>query len=109
MNRIDVAFAALRARRRAAFIPFLIVGDPDMDTTAELMRAAADSGADLLELGVPFSDPTAACPILQRSAEIGLCAGASLARALELLADFRRTSDVPLILYGYYNPIFRYG
>jgi tryptophan synthase alpha chain len=73
------------------------------------MRAAVESGADLLELGVPFSDPTADGPVLQRSLEIGLRAGASLGRVLELVADFRRESNVPVILYGYYNPIFHYG
>lgn len=108
-NRIDATFAALRAQRRAALIPFLTAGDPDMGTTHELMRAAAENGADLLEIGVPFSDPTADGPVLQRSSEIGLRAGASLGRVLELVADFRRASDIPVILYGYYNPIFRYG
>src|SRR5262249_13351718 len=101
MNRIDATFTGLRAQRRAALIPFLMAGDPDLDTTRELMRAAADSGADLLELGAPFSDPTADGPVLQRSAEIGLRAGASLARALELVADFRRASAIPVVLYGY--------
>lgn len=109
MNRIDATFRALRAERRAALIAFLTAGDPDMDTTRELMRAAAENGADLLELGVPFSDPTADGPVLQRSLEIGLRAGASLGRVLELVADFRRESAVPVILYGYYNPIFHYG
>jgi tryptophan synthase alpha chain len=109
MNRIDQTFSALRAQRAAALIPFLTAGDPDLDTTRELMRVAADSGADLLELGVPFSDPTADGPILQRAAEIGLQAGASLARVLELVADFRRESQLPIVLYGYYNPIFHYG
>jgi len=109
MNRIDQTFSALRAQRAAALIPFLTAGDPDLDRTRELMRVAADSGADLLELGVPFSDPTADGPILQRAAEVGLRAGASLPRVLELVADFRRESEVPVILYGYYNPIFHYG
>jgi len=109
MNRVDATFARLRADRRAGLIPFLTVGDPDMRSTLELMRAAADSGADLLELGVPFSDPTADGPVLQRSAEIGLRAGASLPRVLELVSEFRRESQLPLILYGYYNPIFRFG
>ncbi len=109
MNRIDQTFSALRAQRAAALIPFLTAGDPDLDTTRELMRVAADAGADLLELGVPFSDPTADGPILQRSAEVGLRAGASLPRVLELLSDFRRESELPVILYGYYNPIFHYG
>jgi tryptophan synthase alpha chain len=109
MNRIDATFHALRAKRQAALIPFLTAGDPDLETTGELMRVAAESGADLLELGVPFSDPTADGPVLQRSAEIGLRAGASLPRALELVAEFRRESQLPVVLYGYYNPIFHYG
>jgi len=109
MNRIDRTFAALRAEATAALIAFLTAGDPDLETTRELMRVAADRGADLLELGVPFSDPTADGPILQRSAEIGLRAGASLTRVLELVSDFRRESETPVILYGYYNPIFHYG
>jgi tryptophan synthase alpha chain len=109
MNRIDAIFRALRVERRAALIPFFTAGDPDMDTTRELLRAAADNGADLLEIGVPFSDPTADGPVLQRSLEIGLQGGASLPRVLELVSDFRRDSQVPVILYGYYNPIFHYG
>ena len=109
MNRIDHTFRALRRARRAALIPFLTAGDPDLEVTRELMRVAVDSGADLLELCVPFSDPTADGPVLQRSLEVGLRAGASLPRVLELVADFRRASDVPVVLYGYYNPIFHYG
>ena len=109
MNRIDQTFARLRAQRTAALIAFLTAGDPDLETTRELMRVAADSGADLLEIGVPFSDPTADGPILQRSAEIGLRAGTSLPRVLEMVADFRKESELPVILYGYYNPIFHYG
>ncbi len=109
MNRIDDTFRRLRRQRQAALIPFLTAGDPNLETTRELLRVAADSGADLLELGVPFSDPTADGPVLQHSAEIALQAGASLGRVLELVADFRRDSQLPVILYGYYNPIFHYG
>jgi tryptophan synthase alpha chain len=109
MNRIDQTFARLRAQHTAALIPFLTAGDPDLETTRELMRVAADSGADLLELAVPFSDPSADGPILQRSAEFGLGAGASLPRVLEMVADFRMDFELPVILYGYYNPIFHYG
>ncbi|MBI3786528.1 MAG: tryptophan synthase subunit alpha [Deltaproteobacteria bacterium] len=109
MNRIDHTFRQLRAAKKTALIPFLTVGDPDLDTTRELMRVAVENGADLLELGVPFSDPTADGPVLQRSLEIGLRAGASLPRAFELVAEFRQASQVPIILYGYYNPIFHYG
>ena len=109
MNRIDATFRRLRAQRQAALIPFLTAGDPDLHTTPELLRVAEESGADLLEIGVPFSDPTADGPVLQHSADIGRQAGASLGRVLELVADFRRDSQLPVILYGYYNPIFHYG
>jgi tryptophan synthase alpha chain len=108
MNRIDQTFRALRDCGDAALIPFLTAGDPDLDTTRELMRVAVESGADLLELGVPFSDPTADGPVLQHSLEIGLRAGASLPRVMELVSDFRRASEVPVVLYGYFNPILRY-
>lgn len=109
MNRIDRTFRALRQRGSAALIPFLTAGDPDLETTRELMRVVADNGADLLELGVPFSDPTADGPVLQHSSEIGLRAGTSLPRVLELISDFRRASQLPIILYGYFNPILHYG
>jgi tryptophan synthase alpha chain len=109
MNRIDQTFGALRVRGGAALIPFLTAGDPDLDTTRELMRVAVDSGADLLELGVPFSDPTADGPVLQQSLGIGLRAGASLPRVLELVSDFRHAVQVPVVLYGYFNPILHYG
>ncbi len=109
MNRIDQTFRALRERHSAALIPFLTAGDPDLETTRELMRVVAENGADLLELGVPFSDPTADGPVLQHSSEIGLRAGTSLPRVLELVSDFRRASQLPIILYGYFNPILHYG
>jgi tryptophan synthase alpha chain len=109
MNRIDRTFRALCDCGSAALITFLTAGDPDLDTTRELMRVAVDSGADLLELGVPFSDPTADGPVLQHSLEIGLRAGASLPRVLEVVSDFRRASEVPIVLYGYFNPILHYG
>lgn len=109
MDRINEAFAALRERGQAALIPFLTLGDPDLATTLDIMEAMAASGADLLELGVPFSDPTADGPVLQKASEIALQAGASLPRALELVATFRKRHSLPVILYGYYNPIFRYG
>ncbi len=109
MNRIDARFRELARRGEKALIPFLTAGDPDLATTRELVLAAEDSGADILEIGVPFSDPTSDGPAIQRSAEIALEAGSSLPRALEMIADVRTTSQLPLVLYGYYNPIFRYG
>ncbi len=109
MNRIDQTFRRLKDRGQVALIPFLTLGDPDLDTTRELMRAAVENGADLLEIGVPFSDPTADGPVLQHSLEIGLRQGASLTRAFEVVSDFRAGYDTPVVLYGYYNPIFHYG
>lgn len=109
MNRIDELFASRRAENTAALVAFVTLGDPDLATTALLLRTLADNGADVIEIGVPFSDPTADGPVLQNSLEIGLRNGASLHRALEMVAEFRQQSEVPIILYGYYNPIFRYG
>ncbi|GIW45439.1 MAG: tryptophan synthase alpha chain [Candidatus Binatia bacterium] len=109
VNRIDRVFAELRQRGEVALVPFLTLGDPDVSTTLELMRRVAEAGADLIELGVPFSDPTADGPVLQHSLEVGLRAGATLPRALETVQEFRRLSETPVVLYGYYNPIFRYG
>jgi tryptophan synthase alpha chain len=109
MGRIAERFAVLRERGEVALIPFIMAGDPDLGVTKELLRAAAASGADLIEIGVPFSDPTADGPVLQRSAYRALRRGASLPRILELVSDLRDELDVPLILFGYYNPIFHYG
>ncbi len=109
MNRIDSTFRELRRNGESALVPFLMVGDPDLPTTLRLMRAMVESGADIIELGVPFSDPIADGPALQNSIEIALEAGTSLPRALELVAEFRTESQTPIVLYGYYNPIFRYG
>jgi tryptophan synthase alpha chain len=109
MGRIADRFCALRSRGEAALIPFIMAGDPDLDATRALVLAAAEAGADLIELGVPFSDPTADGPVLQRSATRALARGASLPRILELVAELRAELPVPVILFGYYNPIFRYG
>ncbi len=108
-SRIDASFARLRARGAAGFVPFIMAGDPNLPTTLELMRAATAAGADLIELGVPFSDPMADGPLLQRSAERALAKGTMLPGILETVAQFRRASDVPVILFGYANPFFRYG
>ena len=102
MMRIAQKFAALREKNETALIPFLTAGDPDMATTADLIRTLADNGADLIEVGVPFSDPKAA-------SERALAAGATLKKVLQLVAEVRKTCQVPLVLMGYYNPIFRYG
>lgn len=108
-NRMDRTFARLRQEGRAALIPFLTLGDPTIDATRRLLHIVDEAGADLIELGVPFSDPTADGPVLQYSLERGLRSGATLQSAFGVVAEFRRTSDTPIILYGYYNPIFHYG
>lgn len=109
MTRISDTFAALRARSETALIPYIAVGDPDLDTTYDLVHEMARQGADLIELGVPFSDPMADGPTLQRAAERALRSGASLARVLELVQRLRSSLTLPLILFSYYNPIFHYG
>ena len=109
MTRIAQSFATLRARGEAALVAFFTCGDPDLATTRELVRAAVAEGADLIELGVPFSDPMADGPMLQRAAGRALAAGTSLHRVLELVTELRQDIEVPIVLFGYYNPFFRYG
>jgi tryptophan synthase alpha chain len=109
VGRIQAIFADLKRRGEAALIPFVTAGDPDLQTTFKILRALEKGGADCIELGVPFSDPTADGPTIQRSAERALKNGASLRQIFHLVRRFRRTSEVPLILFGYYNPYFRYG
>jgi tryptophan synthase alpha chain len=109
MTRIAETFAALRSRGEVALIPYITAGDPDLDTTFQLVHELARQGADLIELGVPFSDPMADGPTHQRAAERALRSGTSLGRVLELVQNLRRALTVPLILFTYYNPVFRYG
>ena len=109
MSRIGKKFAELRQRGEAALIPFVTAGDPDLDTTLEILRALEKGGADCIELGIPFSDPTADGPTIQRSSERALKSGVSLRSILRTLSAFRQSSEIPVILFGYYNPFFRYG
>ncbi len=109
MSRIGQCFERLARRGEVALVPFLMAGDPDLDTTRSLLRGAVEAGADLIELGVPFSDPTADGPVLQRSAGRALQRGTSLARILEMVTELRADLSVPIVLFGYYNPIFHYG
>ena len=109
MSRIAGTFARLRAEGRVAFVPFFTAGDPNLDVTKELVLAAVAEGADVIELGIPFSDPMADGPVLQRAALRALVAGTTVTRVLGLVAELRRQTDVPIILFGYYNPLFRYG
>lgn len=108
-SRITTKFQELRSRGEAALIPFVIAGDPDLDASARIVREFEARGADLIELGVPFSDPMADGPANQRAHSRGLAAGASLRAILSLVSDIRRTSQLPIVLFGYFNPIFHYG
>jgi tryptophan synthase alpha chain len=108
-NRIDRAFARLKAQGRKGLIPFLAAGDPSLEMTAALVREFEARGADLVEIGVPFSDPLADGVVNQRAYQRALAAGASLGRTLDLVAEIRRHSDIPLVLMSYVNPIHRFG
>lgn len=108
-GRIKRKFKELRARGEAALVPFIVAGDPDLDTTRRLVLELEARGADLIEIGVPFSDPMADGPANQRSLARGLGAGASLAAILSMVSELRAQTEIPLMLYGYYNPIFHYG
>lgn len=109
MSRITDAFKNLRADGRGGFIPFITAGDPDLRTTRALIVELARSGATLIELGVPFSDPVADGPVIQRASERALAQGVGLADVLETLADARRETDVPVILFSYFNPLLQFG
>ena len=108
--RIDARFAALKAEGRAGFIPYVMTGDPSRDEALEILRGLPAAGADLIELGLAFSDPMAEGPPIQRAALRGLAAGMTLRGTLELVADFRKGDDAtPVILMGYLNPVESYG
>ncbi|MDF7673735.1 tryptophan synthase subunit alpha [Acetobacteraceae bacterium ESL0709] len=110
MSRISNCFAALKAEKRGALIPYIEAFDPDYETSRKLLAAMAAEGADLIEIGVPFSDPAADGPTIQLAARRALKAGANLPRILEMVADFRKDNDrTPLILMGYLNPIEQFG
>ena len=108
--RIAARFAALRAEGRGAFIPFLEAFDPDRETSMTMLRGLSAAGADLIEIGVPFTDPMADGPTVQRAGQRGLKAGATLAGTLGMVREFRaQDKATPIILMGYYNPILSYG
>jgi tryptophan synthase alpha chain len=110
MSRIAKRFAELKKANRAAFVPFITAGDPDSETTCALLEKLPGAGADLIELGVPFSDPMADGPAIQASSTRALEAGMTLPKVLELVRKFRRKDQAtPIILMGYYNPIHAYG
>jgi tryptophan synthase alpha chain len=109
MGRIADAFGKARSENRATLVIYLCAGDPDLATTQDLVVAAAEAGADIIELGVPFSDPTADGPAIQRAAERALRGGTTLSKVLDTVQAVRRRTDVPILLFGYYNPVLAYG
>jgi tryptophan synthase alpha chain len=109
MSRLAPAFAAARAQKRSAFIAYLCAGDPDFDTSLAACRAVIAAGADILELGVPFSDPLADGPTNQLAAQRALAGGMTAARVLELVRRLRQESQIPIVFYTYYNLVFSNG
>ena len=109
MGRIEDAFKRLNQQGKKGFIPFITAGDPDLAFTEELLVVLANSGATLIELGVPFSDPMADGPVIQRASERALKHGFGLNEILETVARSRKQIDTPIILFSYYNPLFQFG
>jgi tryptophan synthase alpha chain len=109
-TRIDTRFAELKREGRAAFVTFLMAGDPDLQTSLAIIKALPRAGADIIEIGMPFTDPMADGPAIQASGLRALKAGTTLKKTLALVSDFRKTDDTtPIILMGYYNPVYIYG
>lgn len=110
MSRIEKRFQDLKAEGRAALVTFITAGDPDVATSQSILERLPAAGADLIELGMPFTDPMADGPSIQLAAQRALAAGASLAATLEMVAAFRKTDNsTPIVLMGYYNPIHTWG
>lgn len=109
ISRLDRQFARLRTEHRTGLVTYVTAGDPDLTRTSLILRALDRAGADVIEVGVPFSDPLADGPVIQRAAERGLAAGATLSSILSLMEDVRQDIRVPLVLFTYANPILRMG
>src|SRR5256714_13665739 len=109
MSRIADTFADLRRENRRGFIPFITAGDPDLQTTKELIVELARVGSTVIELGIPFSDPMADGPVIQRASERALRHGFGIDDVLQIVSDTRKETDVPIILFSYFNPLLQFG
>lgn len=109
MKRIAAKFDDLRSQMRGGFIPFVSAGDPDLETSKQIVLTLADLGADIIELGVPFTDPMADGPTIQASSQRALEKGVKIEDILDLIKDIRARTDIPIVLFSYLNPLFRYG
>lgn len=108
MNRIQQKFSELRQKDEKALVGFVTAGDPDIETSIKIIAAMCSAGLDILELGVPFSDPTADGPVIQRSSARALAQGVNLHSVLEMTRHLRETISIPIILFSYYNPVLQY-
>ena len=109
-TRIEKRFAELNAEGRPALVTFVTAGDPDLETSAKILAGLPGAGADIIELGMPFSDPMADGPAIQASSQRALAAGQNMIKTLQMVRDFRGSDDAtPIVLMGYYNPIYIYG
>ena len=109
ITRISRLWERLKGEDRKAIIPYITAGDPSLDTSRQLIFALEQAGADMLELGMPFSDPMADGPTIQRASERALAGGVSIHRILTMVKEVRKKTEIPIILFGYYNPFFIYG
>lgn len=109
MNRIDKKFQDLKKSGKAAFIPYVTAGDPELDISTKIILTLSETGADIVEIGIPFSDPLADGPIIQAAVSRALDAGMTVKKVLSLVRAIRRKSEVPIILFTYLNPILKYG
>lgn len=109
MNRIDRKFKELKSQRKKAFIAYVTVGDPDLGMTKKIVSALEGAGIDIIELGIPFSDPLADGPTIQAASHRALLKGVTLRKIFSLVSDLRRVTDIPIVFMTYYNPVLRYG
>ena len=109
VSRLDATFAGLRDQQRVGLVAYVTAGDPDYARSGEILKALDRGGADVLEVGVPFSEPLADGPVIQRASERALANGMTLARTLDLIEDVRPSMRAPIVLFTYANPVFRYG
>ncbi|MBT2130408.1 tryptophan synthase subunit alpha [Aliiroseovarius lamellibrachiae] len=110
MTRIDAKFTELKTQGKKAFVSYIMAGDPDIATSLEVMKGLPDAGVDIIELGLPFTDPMADGPTIQLAGQRALNAGMTLKKTLAMAAEFRKTDDTtPIVLMGYYNPIYNHG
>lgn len=109
MNRIKKTFDALKEKRQKALVGFVTAGDPDLSTSTDIITKMCGAGLDVLELGIPFSDPTADGPVIQRSSARSIAQGTHISTIIEMIKNIRKTIDIPIILFTYYNPVIAFG